>query len=65
VTLKNDKLKTSAMNPVSASILLQLFGVWAEQMGHDVHFITYTGFEDLSRELSHDIDIYWQPWLSI
>ena len=34
-------------------------------MGHDVHFITYTGFEDLSRELSHDIDIYWQPWLSI
>jgi hypothetical protein len=45
------------MNPNFASIMPQVVGVWAEEMGHQVHLVTYTGFEDLQRELPQDIDI--------
>jgi hypothetical protein len=43
--------------PNSASIMPQVIAVWAEQMGHEVHYVTYTGFEDLNRELPDDIEI--------
>jgi hypothetical protein len=45
------------MNPNFASIMPQVVAVWAEEMGHEVHLVTYTGFEDLRRELPHDIDV--------
>jgi hypothetical protein len=45
------------MNPNFASIMPQVVAVWAEEMGHEVHLVTYTGFEDLQRELPHDIDV--------
>ncbi len=45
------------VNPNYTSIMPQVIGVWAEQMGHEVHYLTYTGFEDLYRELPVDIDI--------
>jgi hypothetical protein len=45
------------MNPNYASIMPQVIAVWAEEMGHDVHLVTYTGFEDLRRELPDDIDV--------
>lgn len=47
--------KVSVVN--SISIMPQVLAVWAEQMGHKVHYCTYTGFEDLYQELPHDIDI--------
>lgn len=50
-------LYAKIMNPNFASIMPQVVAVWAEEMGHEVHFVTYTGFEDLHRELPHDIDI--------
>ncbi len=34
----------------------QAIAVWMEQMGHEVYYITYTGFEDLYRDLPQDID---------
>ena len=43
--------------PNSASIMPQVIAVWAEQMGHKVHYSTYTGFEDLYHELPCDVDI--------
>jgi hypothetical protein len=45
------------VNPNSVSIMPQVIGVWAEELGHEVHYVTYTGFEDLSRALPRDIDI--------
>lgn len=35
----------------------QAVGVWVEELGHEVHYVTYTGFEDLYRELPQDIDV--------
>jgi len=31
--------------------------VWCEEAGHEVHFVCYTGFEDLMEELPQDMDI--------
>jgi hypothetical protein len=35
----------------------QVLGVWCEQAGHQVHFVCYTGLEDLLTELPPDLDI--------
>lgn len=40
-----------------ASIMPQVLAVWCEEAGHDVKLVCYTGFEDLTAELPHDIDI--------
>lgn len=45
------------MNPNFASIMPQVVAVWAEELGHEVHLVTYTGFENLQRELPNDIDV--------
>ncbi|MDB5433715.1 MAG: radical protein [Caulobacter sp.] len=45
------------VNANFASIMPQAVGVWAEQLGHEVEYITYTGFEDLERELPRDVDL--------
>lgn len=44
------------VNPNYTSIMPQVVSVWLEQLGHDVHYMTYTGFEDLYRDLPQDID---------
>jgi len=46
-----------AMNPNLASIMPQVIGVWCEELGHDVRFVCYTGFEDLTSELADDTDV--------
>jgi len=40
-----------------ASIMPQALGVWCERAGHDVRYVCYTGFEDLTYELPADIDV--------
>ena len=40
-----------------ASIMPQVLAVWAEELGHDVQLVCYTGFEDLTSVLPSDIDI--------
>ena len=50
-------LYARVMNPNMASIMPQALAVWCEEAGHDVHFICYTGFEDLLEELPEDLDI--------
>ncbi len=40
-----------------ASIMPQVLGAWCEAEGHEVHFVVYTGFEDLSEELPKDLDL--------
>src|SRR5437763_1861773 len=45
------------MNANLASIMPQVLAVWAEEEGHDVRLICYTGFEDLPSLLPHDVDI--------
>lgn len=40
-----------------ASIMPQVLGAWCEAEGHEVHFVVYTGFEDLSQELPKDLDL--------
>src|SRR4051812_25325491 len=39
------------MNANMASIMPQVIAAWAEQQGHDVQYLCYTGFEDLLGEL--------------
>lgn len=45
------------VNPNYTSLMPQCVAVWAEELGHEVHYLTYTGFEDLYRELPEGIDI--------
>jgi hypothetical protein len=45
------------VNPNYTSLMPQVIAVWVEQLGHEVHYISYTGFEDLYRELPQDIDL--------
>ncbi len=40
-----------------ASIMPQVLAVWCEEAGHEVHFICYTGFENLLEELPENLDI--------
>ncbi len=40
-----------------ASIMPQVLGVWCEELGHDVTFVCYTGFENLVDELPENVDI--------
>jgi hypothetical protein len=45
------------MLPNFASIMPQAVAVWAEELGCDVHYVTFTGSEDLERELAAEIDL--------
>ncbi|HET8625381.1 MAG TPA: hypothetical protein VFM14_17610 [Gemmatimonadales bacterium] len=45
------------MHPNLASIMPQVVGAWCERAGHDVHFVCYTGFENLLDELPSDLDL--------
>ena len=51
------RLFNRIMNANLASIMPQAVAVWCEELGHDVRFVCYTGFEDLTAELPHDIDV--------
>lgn len=45
------------MNANLAAIMPQVVGVWCEQEGHDVAFVSYTGFENLVKELPENVDL--------
>ena len=36
------------MSPSFASIMPQAVAVWSEEIGHDVRYLCYTGYEDLA-----------------
>ena len=44
------------MNPMFASIMPQAIAAWCEELGHDVTYVCYTGFEDLDALLAQDTD---------
>ncbi len=50
-------LYARVMNANLASIMPQAIAVWCRQLGHDVHLVCYTGFEDLLEELPADLDL--------
>lgn len=45
------------MNANLAAIMPQVIAVWCKQMGHDVKFLSYTGFENLFKEVPDDRDV--------
>jgi len=45
------------MNANLASIMPQVVGVWCEELGHEVTFVCYTGFENLVDELPEQVDL--------
>jgi hypothetical protein len=45
------------MNANLASIMPQVLGVWCEEAGHQVHYVCYTGGEDLLQLLPKDLDV--------
>lgn len=52
-----DTAYTRLMYPSFASIMPQVIGVWCEELGHHVSYATYTGREDLWREVPGDADV--------
>jgi len=50
-------LYARVMNANLASIMPQVVGVWCEARGHEVTYVCYTGLENLTDELPHDVDI--------
>src|SRR5262245_50438368 len=51
------RLFARLMNANLASIMPQVVGAWCEELGHRVHYVCYTGFEDLGRELGGATDV--------
>ena len=45
------------MNANLASIMPQTIAAWCEELGHEVRYICYTGFEDLVAEFDTDCDV--------
>ncbi|MBI4374523.1 MAG: radical SAM protein [Deltaproteobacteria bacterium] len=45
------------VNPNYTSFMPQVIAVWLEKMGHEIHYVTYTGFEDLQREVPRELDL--------
>jgi hypothetical protein len=45
------------MNANFVSIMPQVVATWAQRAGHRVHYVVYTGFEDLLRELPEKVDV--------
>ncbi|MBR9998944.1 MAG: radical SAM protein [Cyclobacteriaceae bacterium] len=45
------------MNANLASIMPTVIAFWCEKAGHNVHFITYTGFEKLEKEFPEKLDL--------
>ena len=50
-------LYARVMNPSLASIMPQAIAVWCQEEGHEVTYLCYTGFENLSDELSGKVDL--------
>src|SRR5881409_1109491 len=50
-------LYARVMNANLASIMPQVVGVWCEEEGHHVTFVSYTGFENLLDELPENVDV--------
>jgi hypothetical protein len=51
------KMFSRMMRANLASIMPQVVGVWCEEAGYEVHFVCYTGSENLLDELPADIDL--------
>jgi len=45
------------MNANLASIMPTVVATWCEETGHEVHFISYTGFEKLEKEFPNKLDL--------
>jgi hypothetical protein len=45
------------MNANLASIMPQVMGVWCEEAGHRVHYLCYTGTENVLEELPRELDV--------
>lgn len=54
---QNNSLWGRIMNPNLAGIMPQVAAVWCEELGHDVTFVCFTGFENLVDELPKDVDV--------
>jgi hypothetical protein len=50
-------LYARVMHANLASIMPQVIAVWCEEQGHQVHFVCYTGLENLAKELPEDSDL--------
>nr|WP_298689698.1 hypothetical protein [uncultured Dongia sp.] len=45
------------MNANLASIMPQVIATWCQELGHNVRYVCYTGFEDLDHELLEETDV--------
>jgi hypothetical protein len=50
-------LYSRMMNSNLASIMAQAVAVWCEELGHEVHFLAYTGAQDILRSIDADVDV--------
>jgi hypothetical protein len=50
-------LYARVMHANLASIMPQVIALWCEQEGHEVHFVCFTGFENLVEELPEKVDL--------
>ncbi len=50
-------LYARVLHPSLAGLMPQAVAAWVEAMGHEVHYVCYTGFENLVEELPADTDI--------
>lgn len=51
------RLFPRVMNANLASIMPQAVAAWCEELGHQVRYVCYAGFEDLNRELRDETDM--------
>ena len=49
-------LYARVMNPNLASLMPQVIAAWCEELGHEVTYVCYTGFEDLKALVAQETD---------
>ncbi|HVO03374.1 MAG TPA: cobalamin-dependent protein [Candidatus Cybelea sp.] len=51
------RLYQRVMNANQATIMPQVISAWCEELGHEVRYVCYTGFEDFAAELRDPCDV--------
>ena len=54
---RENNLQTRIINPNGVSLASQYIAVWLEKLGHNIWYYTYTGVEDLKKDLNLNLDV--------
>ena len=57
IDIVSHKKYSKILSSVLAGIMPQVICSWAEELGHEIHYSTIIGYENLPKDLNKDLDI--------